>query len=835
MKTDTVVELFYSGVWNDVTAYVKTQDDIEIDRGRPNEAGEIDPTELTLTLKNRDGRFSARNPSSPLYGLIGRNTPIRVGLGPGFVSEGFEDASLDIDVNDAGDAAWAIANDEAKEGSWSFKSGSIDHEESSDAVVSVPAGATRLSFWYKVSTEEGFDFFRVLVDAGQVIEASGELDWTFATLDVSGADTVTFRYIKDESVDDGGDAVWVDGLVFGDIRATCEVPKWPTWWDPSGAVVDTKITAAGIMRRLGQGSSPLRSAPYRAIVASAPAAYWALDDGKESTAAAPTVGEYPLAPNLGAPPEFGHTQPAAWLETLPRFSDASLKAGMSMLGFVDEWGIGSIVIPENNTNVPFIGASHLDEANEGYINHGLWVDTPTTLRSAWTFWPDDGGSSSGDDFDWAMPADFFDGQPHWWELRLSQNGSNIEHEVYVDGVALSLSAGTGVISSRTLEAAYRADIGGDGEDVLGHFGVWDDLASMDGIAAAALGFPGERAGRRLERLCAEEGVTFAAAGDLDDTIALGPQYAGAFLELLRHCEQADGGILFEPRDAIGLTYRTRVDLYNQTPALELDYTDEVFGSAPEPVEDDRTIRNDVTIKRPDGSTARAVQLAGPLSTQAPPDGVGTYATALERHTASDALLPALASWALALGTVDEPRYPALHLNLAAAAFTSDAVLSAAAAAVDVGDLVTIDGMPAWLPPGLVAVLAQGFAERVGNNEHHIEINASPASPYAVAEFEAAAGGTYRYDTAGSSLAAEFDAGADTSMSVDVDVLPLWTTAAGEVPFDIEVAGVRLTVTAVAGASSPQTFTITQAPVNGVEKLIPAGAAVALWTKARYAL
>jgi hypothetical protein len=132
-------------------------------------------------------------------------------------------------------------------------------------------------------------------------------------------------------------------------------------------------------------------------------------------------------------------------------------------------------------------------------------------------------------------------------------------------------------------------------------------------------------------------------------------------------------------------------------------------------------------------------------------------------------------------------------------------------------------------------MVQGVVEVLGNNTWDIDINTSPYTPFEVAEYEAEDGGAYRYDTAGSSLAAEFDAGTDTSMSVDVDVLPLWTTDAGEFPFDIEVAGVRLTVTAISGTSSPQTFTITQAPVNGVEKLIAAGAAVSLWTKARYAL
>jgi hypothetical protein len=701
-KPGAVVELFYDDTWNDITAlgHVQTRDPITITRGRANESSRVQAAKCPMTLDNRDGRYSPRNPASPLYGKIGRNTPIRVKVG-------------------------------------------------------------------------------------------------------------------------------------SDVRFTGEVPAWPQAWDKPGKNVWTSIEPAGVMRRLGQGASPLRSAPRRAIEASGPVAYWPLDDGKQATTAAAAAGEYPLRPSIGAT-EFGHTRPAEWLETLPRFPDSSLKGRVHMPGFTDEWGIGSIVDPEDSSNFPFISVQHRDEPNEGRISQSLFVLSSTLLRSAWTFFPDDGGSSSGDDFDWVIPADFFDGRPHWWELRLNQDGSNIDHAVYVDGVALTLAAGTAQISSRTLEAPYLASIGGDGEDVLGHFAVWDDLAAMDDVAAAALGHPGEAAGRRIERLCDEQGVAFSSAGDLDDTAAMGPQPIDTFLELLGEAADADLGILHEPRDSLGLAYRTRVDLYNQAATLELPYVG-VFGSLPEPVDDDQAVRNDITVKRPEGSSARAQLLTGALSVQPPPDGVGRYDTSADVNVAGDGFLPEQASWRLHLGTVDEARYPRIHLNLAGTAFKASGSMSTAAKALDIGDRLTVDNPPAWLPPGPISQLAQGFVETIGNNTWDIEVNCTPESPWQVAEYEATAGGDYRYDTAGSTLAAEFDAGTDTSMSVDVDVLPLWTTDDAETPFDIECGGVRLTVTDITGSSSPQTFTITQAPVNGIEKTIPAGTAVSLWTKARYAL
>jgi hypothetical protein len=69
--------------WADITAYVRYADGITITKGRPDETGTVDAAKATMRLDNTDGRFSRLNPSSPYYGLLSRNTPIRVGVDPG--------------------------------------------------------------------------------------------------------------------------------------------------------------------------------------------------------------------------------------------------------------------------------------------------------------------------------------------------------------------------------------------------------------------------------------------------------------------------------------------------------------------------------------------------------------------------------------------------------------------------------------------------------------------------------------------------------------------------------------------------------------------------------
>ena len=84
------------------------------------------------------------------------------------------------------------------------------------------------------------------------------------------------------------------------------------------------------------------------------------------------------------------------------------------------------------------------------------------------------------------------------------------------------------------------------------------------------------------------------------------------------------------------------------------------------------------------------------------------------------------------------------------------------------------------------------------------------------------------DSGDSTLSADFIAGTNTSMTVAIASGLLWTTAGGDFPLELDVGGARITVTAISGASSPQTFTVSATVVNGVAKTVPAGTKVRLW-------
>ncbi|MFC8494705.1 hypothetical protein ACFUJU_28715 [Streptomyces sp. NPDC057235] len=68
-------ELYYDGAWHPVS--VRESDAVTITRGFTGKGTRAEPNAATMRLGNRHGEVSAHDPAAPLYGKIGRNTPIK--------------------------------------------------------------------------------------------------------------------------------------------------------------------------------------------------------------------------------------------------------------------------------------------------------------------------------------------------------------------------------------------------------------------------------------------------------------------------------------------------------------------------------------------------------------------------------------------------------------------------------------------------------------------------------------------------------------------------------------------------------------------------------------
>jgi hypothetical protein len=116
-------------------------------------------------------------------------------------------------VTSGGNASWFYQRTVTHDGVDAAQSGSTLDNHTSFFELPV-AGPDTISFWWKVSSEQNYDFLKVYLDGSRISGISGEVDWTQMTLPVpNGLHTLRFAYEKDYIVSRGSDAGWVDQIV----------------------------------------------------------------------------------------------------------------------------------------------------------------------------------------------------------------------------------------------------------------------------------------------------------------------------------------------------------------------------------------------------------------------------------------------------------------------------------------------------------------------------------------------------------------------------------------------------------------------------------------------
>jgi len=141
---------------------------------------------------------------------------------------------------------WFAQGRETHDEAAAAQSGPVGHNQQSVLQTTV-VGPGTLTFWWKVSSELGYDFLRFYIDTFYTPKASisGETEWQQMTFAI-GPDTHTLRwaYAKDGSVSSGRDVGWVDEVVF--IPAPPVIEQQPTnviaW---AGDTVTFAVTASG--------------------------------------------------------------------------------------------------------------------------------------------------------------------------------------------------------------------------------------------------------------------------------------------------------------------------------------------------------------------------------------------------------------------------------------------------------------------------------------------------------------------------------------------------------------------------------------------------------------
>lgn len=170
----------------------------------------VDGATLTINaLENGDAGDYSVSISNPA-GVANSNPAIVSIVGAGGLGEAVDFTSVTWSAG--GNASWASQSAASHDGIDAARSGVIGDGGQSwfEATVQGPG---ELSFWWKVSSEAGYDFLHFIVDGVTVNLISGEQNWAqFNHQLPSGAHIIRFMYRKDGSLVRGDDSAWIDQL-----------------------------------------------------------------------------------------------------------------------------------------------------------------------------------------------------------------------------------------------------------------------------------------------------------------------------------------------------------------------------------------------------------------------------------------------------------------------------------------------------------------------------------------------------------------------------------------------------------------------------------------------
>ena len=94
------------------------------------------------------------------------------------------------------------------------RSGFIADSQASSFEKTGNFGDGSVSFWWKVSSEAGYDYLRFSIDGAVKDEISGEVGWQQESYPITaGSHTLKWEYAKDGSFARGSDAAWVARVV----------------------------------------------------------------------------------------------------------------------------------------------------------------------------------------------------------------------------------------------------------------------------------------------------------------------------------------------------------------------------------------------------------------------------------------------------------------------------------------------------------------------------------------------------------------------------------------------------------------------------------------------
>lgn len=899
-------ELLIDGVWTDYTSRTRGADQVKISRGYSGEQASLGAGTCTFKLGNLDGLFSNSNPTSPLFGKIGKNTQHRLSMvestrfmrminaATGTTYDGARaqttdkavlDVTGDIDVRFDGEAdRWSgvpgaiLASKYLSTGdqrSWMLftdtsgylwftwtTAGTIATKRAAKSTVRISsfgrqalratldvdngaAGATVTFYTSDTINGTWTQLGAAVIGAGTTSVFSGTANLEVGTANVGQSWYLSFTIDNgfDADVDpfvgkiygfelrngiagtlvadfdptsrSRGDTSWSDGLgtpntwtLFAsaeisdsDYRFWGELGDSVKGWDGTGTDAWVDVSSSDLISRMQDGNKALDSAIFINLNSATRDGYWPMEQGAGQPGTTPTT----ISATYGQTGRLVNG-------TFTTADDFPGTAGA--LSFDSDDGYAS-------------GYASPNGANTG-TTYNLWyfklpsvpVADRVIMRSIFT-----GGNIYRVDINcgaagFRMDAYNSDGvllgtggalfgtgvsPDRWLAMRIlfTQSGGTANWEVawyplgapvvYLMSGSFSGTIGRprqwqsiGFTGKAGMELAHvllnRSDAG---------FTVTTFTNSTNAYIGERVEVRWRRLGEQLNFPLFYRGFKRSGSDGRYRTITMGPQLPKRPIDLFQECAEADGGLLFAPRDKFGLELRPMNALTNQD-ALDLDYSAKVFAGQLRADPSAFRVRNDVTATALDGTFARYRKTEGPNNVNEPSDdprGAGQYDVQVTRNVETEEQLEAHAQWEVTLGTWEEDRYPRVQIDLHRAPLVASPTLQSSVRHLDLGAAFDIVNMvKAWVAPGDVHLYVRGYTEIIQNFNQTVVFNAAPYGPYRAGTYD---GTVQRIDSASTTLSEDLTTTEQDVSVVTSDVNDIWSTYG--TPYDWLIAGERMTV------------------------------------------
>jgi hypothetical protein len=156
--------------------------------------------------------------------LITKNYAFRIGR----IRESFESASFKafpwINVSSK---PWIITGSDRYDGYLAARSGVItDYQSSSLAINTIYSADDSLKFWYRVSSEEDYDYLIFKLNGSEIFRKSGEVSWEKKAVPVAaGNNIMEWIYKKDQSRSQGDDCAMIDMIDFAESSSITYIKR----------------------------------------------------------------------------------------------------------------------------------------------------------------------------------------------------------------------------------------------------------------------------------------------------------------------------------------------------------------------------------------------------------------------------------------------------------------------------------------------------------------------------------------------------------------------------------------------------------------------------------